>query len=111
MRSAATSAAAAFRSFGFAALTPFWFVLETFVGEKHLFAGSKNKLSAAFRTLQDTIVVFHEPFSRCPRRGREMGAFRASGQGLKGNLSSGETGLGSLGPKRAKLQPKPNVSA
>jgi hypothetical protein len=47
----ATSASTTFSALGFAALASFRLVLETFVGEKHLFAGSKNKLSAALRTL------------------------------------------------------------
>jgi hypothetical protein len=51
LRGAATSASTTFSALGFAALAPFRLVLETFVGEKHLFAGSKNKLSAALRTL------------------------------------------------------------
>jgi hypothetical protein len=36
---------------GLAAFATFGFVLKTFVGEKHLFASSKNKLGTAFRTL------------------------------------------------------------
>ncbi|MGB7283872.1 MAG: hypothetical protein WBE13_16520 [Candidatus Acidiferrum sp.] len=76
----ATTAASAFCALGFTTLASFRFVLETFVGEKHLFAGSKNKFSAAFRTLQDPVVVFHEPFSRCPGLEREMGTFRNVGQ-------------------------------
>ena len=63
----ATAAATTFGALGFAALAPFRLVLESLVGEKHLFAGSKYKFSAAFRTLQDPIVVFHEPLSRCPK--------------------------------------------
>jgi hypothetical protein len=51
----------AFGSLGFAAFAAFWFVFEAFVGEKHLFAGGKDKFSAAFGTLQDLIVEFHEP--------------------------------------------------
>jgi hypothetical protein len=45
---------------GFAAFATFGFVLKTFVGKKHLFAGCKNKLGTAFRTLQHPIVEFHE---------------------------------------------------
>lgn len=100
----------AFRALGLAALASLGLVLETFVGEKHLLAGSKNKLSTAFRTLQDPVVVFHEPFSRCPEAVRDMGTFRTLGQVIWGNLSSGDAGLGSLGPKYTKLQQKPNVS-
>jgi hypothetical protein len=42
---------ASFGALGFAPFAPFRLILETFVGEKHLLAGSKNKLSAALRTL------------------------------------------------------------
>jgi hypothetical protein len=55
-------AAATFGTLGLACLATLRLVFKTFVGKKHLFAGSKNKLSAALRTLQDLIVVFHEPF-------------------------------------------------
>lgn len=41
-------------------LAPLWLVLEPFVGEKHLLAGCKYELGTAFRTLQDSIVEFHE---------------------------------------------------
>jgi hypothetical protein len=47
-------------SSGFASFTTFWFVLEAFVGEEHLFARSENELGAALRTFQDPIVKFHE---------------------------------------------------
>ena len=50
-----------FGTLGFASLATFGFVLEALVGEEHLFAGSKDKLSTTFRTLQDLIVEFHEP--------------------------------------------------
>jgi len=79
LRSSAASRSA-FCAFGFAALAPLRLVLKTLVGKKHLFAGSKNKFSAAFRTLQDPIVVFHEPLSRCPEAVKEMGTFRTMGQ-------------------------------
>jgi hypothetical protein len=59
----------AFSALGLASFASLWFVLETFVGEKHLLAGSKNKFSAAFRTLQNPVVVFHEPLSPCPSQG------------------------------------------
>jgi hypothetical protein len=36
-----------------------WFVFETLVGEKQLFASSKNKLRTASSAFQDLIVVFH----------------------------------------------------
>ena len=64
--SATTASAAPFGAFGFAALAPFRLVLESLVGEEHLFAGSKNKFSAALRTLQNPVVIFHEPLSPCP---------------------------------------------
>ena len=54
---AATSAA--FSALGFAALATLRLVLEALVGEKHLFASSKDKLGTAFRTLQNPIVEFH----------------------------------------------------
>jgi len=44
----------------FAPFTSLRFVFEALVGEKHLLAGSKYKLGAALRTLQDPIVIFHE---------------------------------------------------
>jgi hypothetical protein len=49
----------ALRTVGLARLTPLGFVLETLVGEKHLFAGGENELSSTFGALQDLIVVFH----------------------------------------------------
>jgi hypothetical protein len=48
------------RALGFAAFATLRFVLESFVGEEHLFAGCKYKLGTAFRTLQNPIVEFHE---------------------------------------------------
>jgi hypothetical protein len=52
-----------FRFAGFAALG---FVFESLVGEKHLFAGRKNEFSTTLRTLQYSIVIFHEPLSPGP---------------------------------------------
>ena len=57
----------------FAPFTSLRFVLETLVGEKHLFAGGKYKLGAALRTLQDPIVIFHEALPSSPKRGEGMG--------------------------------------
>jgi hypothetical protein len=51
--------ARALRTLGFAVLAPLGLVLKALVGEKHLFAGGEDKFLAAFRTLQDLIVVFH----------------------------------------------------
>jgi hypothetical protein len=58
-----TAAPAAFGSLRLAGFATLWFVLKTFVGEKHLFAGGKYELSTALGTLQDLIVIFHEPLS------------------------------------------------
>jgi hypothetical protein len=58
-----TASPAAFGSFRLAGFAPFRFVFETLVGEKHLFAGSKYELCATLGTLQDLIVIFHEPLS------------------------------------------------
>jgi hypothetical protein len=63
---AAASASTPFGALGLATFASLRFVLEAFVGKKHLFAGSENKLSAALRTLQDPVVVFHEPLSPYP---------------------------------------------
>ena len=54
----------------FAPFTSLRFVLEAFVGEKHLFAGGKYKLGAALRTLQDPIVIFHEALPLAPKEAR-----------------------------------------
>jgi hypothetical protein len=51
--------ARALGTFAFAVLTPLGFILETLIGEKHLFAGGENKLLTAIGTLQNLIVVFH----------------------------------------------------
>ena len=47
------------RALGFAVFAPLGLVFEALVGEKHLFAGGKDKFLIAFRTLQDLIVIFH----------------------------------------------------
>jgi hypothetical protein len=62
-RRPATTPFGAFRLAGFAT---FGLVLKALIGEEHLFAGRKNKLSATLRALQDPIVVFHEPLSPGP---------------------------------------------
>jgi hypothetical protein len=59
----APASSTTFGAFRLAPLATLRFVFETLVGEKHLLAGGKNKLSATLRTLQDLIVVFHEPLS------------------------------------------------
>jgi hypothetical protein len=45
------AASTAFSALGLAAFASFRLVLETLIGEKHLLASGKNKLSAALRTL------------------------------------------------------------
>jgi hypothetical protein len=52
-----------FSALCFTAFTSLGFVLKSFVGEKHLFAGRENELRTTFGTLQDLIVIFHEPLS------------------------------------------------
>jgi hypothetical protein len=64
------SRATAFGPLGFACLAALWFVLETLVGEKHLFAGSENELGATLATLQNLIVEFHGRLPG-PRSGKE----------------------------------------
>jgi hypothetical protein len=46
-------------AFGFAVLAPLGLILEALIGEEHLLAGGEDKLLAAFRTLQNLIMVFH----------------------------------------------------
>jgi hypothetical protein len=69
---ASTAGACTFSALGFATLATFGFVLETLVGEEHLFSGSKDKLCTTFGTLQDLIVEFHEPLplAQFGQRGR-----------------------------------------
>jgi hypothetical protein len=51
--------ASSFGPLGFACFAALGFVFETLVGEKHLFASSKNELGATLGTLQNLIVEFH----------------------------------------------------
>jgi len=67
-----TPATAALGPFGFAGFATLGLVFEAFIREKHLFAGRKNELCAALRTLQHLVVVFHEPLSPGPE-GRGLG--------------------------------------
>jgi hypothetical protein len=97
LRGAATSASTTFSALGFAALAPFRLVLETFVGEEHLFAGSKNKLSAALRTLQDPVVIFHEPLSPYPSQRGGWAHFAMSTKYCDETCSPGVPGWGPLG--------------
>jgi hypothetical protein len=55
----AVAAAAGLRALGLTGLATLRLVLETLVGEKHLFAGSKYKLGATLRALQNLVMVFH----------------------------------------------------
>src|SRR5713226_4842157 len=65
--------AAALGPLGLATFAALLFVLESLVGKKHLLAGSKNEFSTALRTLQHSIVIFHEPLSPGPVPGRSLG--------------------------------------
>src|SRR5882762_3581609 len=65
-RGVASSPATAFGALGLASLAALGLVLEALVGKKHLFARCKNKLGATLRTLQNLVVVFHEPLSLDP---------------------------------------------
>jgi len=58
-----TAAPATFGSLRLAGFATLRFVLKAFVGEKHLFAGGKYELSTTLGTLEDLIVIFHEPLS------------------------------------------------
>jgi hypothetical protein len=58
-----TAPAATLGSLRLAGFATFWFVLKALVGEKHLLAGGKYELSTTLGTLQDLIVIFHEPLS------------------------------------------------
>jgi hypothetical protein len=49
----------ALRALGFAILAPLGLILEALVGEEHLFAGGEDKLSTAFRALQNPVLVLH----------------------------------------------------
>jgi hypothetical protein len=74
-----SAAATAFSPLCLAGFTSFWLVLKAFVGEKHLFTGSKYKLGAALRTLQHPIVEFHEPLPLSPIRAGSAGLFCTAG--------------------------------
>jgi hypothetical protein len=60
-RRSACASSNALGALGFAGFAALGLVLEAFIGEEHLFAGGENELGATLRTLQDLIVVFHEP--------------------------------------------------
>ena len=69
----AATSTAALGSFGLACFAALGLVLETLVGKKHLLAGREDKLGTALRTLQHSIVIFHEPLSPGPVPGRSLG--------------------------------------
>ena len=110
LRTAPATASSTLGTLRFATLTSLRFVLESFIGEKHLFAGRKYKLRAALRTLQYSVVEFHEPFSPRAASGKRLGALRISEPDCVGKPVSGEAGCGSLGPASAKLEDNPNIS-
>src|SRR2546429_4662096 len=66
------------RSTLFPYTTLFRSVFEAFIREKHLFAGRKNELCAALRTLQHLVVVFHEPLSPGPEGDRKSTRLNSS---------------------------------
>jgi hypothetical protein len=86
-----------FSALGFAALAPLWFILETFVGEKHLLASCKNKLGTAFRTLQNPIVEFHVSAPPENPLGQGEGAVFYLGPGCKWTCASGMPGTDPMG--------------
>ena len=92
------ASSASLRSFRLARLTTFRFVLESLVGEKHLFAGGEHKLGTTLRALQDPIVVFHEPLPLGPQAGSGDGLILHRGLFVNLDLYSGNAGHGSLGP-------------
>jgi len=103
----AAAAPTALGALCFAALAPFRFVLKSLVSEKHLLAGREYKLRVTFRTLQDPVVIFHEPLSPRPVPGRGLGTLRTEEPDCVGKPVSGEAGRGSHGPAGTKLGEKP----
>src|SRR5205823_3141004 len=61
-----------FGTLRFTRFAPFGLIFEPFIGEKHLLARSEYKFGATLRTLQDLVVIFHEPLSPSPGQGRGM---------------------------------------
>src|SRR5205807_6018297 len=92
-------------------LAALWFVLESLVSEKHLFAGSKHELRTAFCTLQHLVVVFHEALSPGSRRNRGLARLCTSEPRCLRRPVSGDAGRGSLGPAGTKLRKKTKRSA
>src|SRR5712692_1171054 len=104
------AATAALGPFSLASLASLGFVFEALVGEKHLFAGGKNELSTTLRTLQYSIVVFHEPLSPGPVPGRRLGGLCTGEPRCLRKPVSGDAGRGSLGPAGTKLKHEPKTS-
>jgi hypothetical protein len=102
------AATPALGSLRFAGFTSFGFVLEAFVGEKHLFAAGEHELRTALRTLQHLVVVFHEPLSPGPSTGRSLGGLCTSEPNCLRKPVSGDAGRGSLGPAGTKPKHDPN---
>jgi hypothetical protein len=63
LRAHLAPASAPFSPLCLTAFTSLGFVLKALVGEEHLLAGRENELRTTFGTLQDLIVIFHEPLS------------------------------------------------
>jgi len=57
--SAPTGTVGPLNATGLTSLAPLGFVLEAFVGEKHLFAGREYKFGSTFGALQDLVMIFH----------------------------------------------------
>src|SRR5713101_511336 len=104
------AATAALGPFSLASLASLGFVFEALVGEKHLFAGGKNELSTTLRTLQYSIVVFHEPLSPGPVPCRRLGGLCTGEPRCFRRPVSGDAGRGSLGLAGTKLKHEPKTS-
>src|ERR1041384_586917 len=55
----AVAATSGLRALGLAGLATLRLVLETLIGEEHLFSAGKNKFGATLRALQNLVMVFH----------------------------------------------------
>ncbi len=73
------TSACGFRPLGLTCFTALGFVLETFIGEEHLFAACENEFGATLRALQHLVMVFHEPLSPRPETGQGR-AWRTRGR-------------------------------
>src|SRR5256885_1891308 len=100
-----------FGTLRFTRFAPFGLIFEPFIGEKHLFARSEYKFGATLRTLQDLVVIFHEPLSPSPGEGRGVGALCTMGLGTWGTPLSGEAEADPLGLRARSCNRNPNDSA